>query len=55
MTGDQIIAAARESGRTLECETSEHSFCHPMEVHDSDEPGPDERPAFSILCACACH
>ncbi|WP_175410012.1 hypothetical protein [Streptomyces sp. TRM64462] len=54
-TVEQIIADARRSGRTQECEAGEHSFCHPLEVYASDSPGPDERPAFSITCACGCH
>ncbi|MFF8383150.1 hypothetical protein [Streptomyces kanasensis] len=54
-TAEQIAAAARESGRTQECESGEHGFCTPMEVYESDTPGPDERPLFSITCTCTCH
>ncbi|WP_149180259.1 hypothetical protein [Streptomyces sp. TRM49041] len=54
-TTEQLTADARESGRTQECEAGEHSFCAPMEVYASDDPGPDEQPVFSITCTCACH
>ncbi|WP_228977179.1 hypothetical protein [Streptomyces sp. DH12] len=52
---EQIFTAARASGRTQECEKGEHGFCTPMEVYESDSPGPDERPFFSITCTCPCH
>ncbi|WP_175408532.1 hypothetical protein [Streptomyces sp. TRM64462] len=44
-----------KSGRTQECETGEHSFCHPMAVYASDHPHPGEQPVFSITCTCTCH
>jgi hypothetical protein len=54
-TREQTAADARESGRTQECESGEHEPCTPMEVYESDSPGPDEQPFFSITCTCACH
>ncbi|OII60245.1 hypothetical protein BJP40_10855 [Streptomyces sp. CC53] len=54
-TTEQIIADSRRSGRTQECEGGEHEVCRPMEVYDSDAPGPDEEPWFAITCTCACH
>ncbi|MFD3354093.1 hypothetical protein [Streptomyces fradiae] len=54
-TTEEITADSRTSGRTQECESSEHDECTPMEVYESDDPAPDELPFFSITCTCACH
>ncbi|URM91224.1 hypothetical protein LUW75_15960 [Streptomyces sp. MRC013] len=53
-TKEQIAADARQSGRTQECESGEHEPCTPVEVYESDSPGPDERPFFSFACTCTC-
>ncbi|MCQ0022914.1 hypothetical protein M4914_08075 [Streptomyces somaliensis DSM 40738] len=51
-TEEQIAADARQSGRTQECEPGERGPCTPTEVYESDSPGLDERPFFSITCTC---
>ncbi|WP_267242621.1 hypothetical protein [Streptomyces sp. PR69] len=51
----QVRADAERTGRSGECETGEHSFCHPQDVYPGGARRPGEPPLCALRCACACH